>query len=291
MIMPSLAKSGVAGMRVLAPSPANSGVVGRRALASSPAKSGVVGMRVLSQIPAKSGVTGTRVLAPSPATRGKVGMGAAAVLLLCLAFAMPVLAQIADPFEHPTSGAALLSTTLAAPARNLANAKVLTGRFVHQKHLSEVPRPLVANGEFTYARGLGVYWHTQQPFDSVFVLTQQGIVQRDEGAETMRLSSQEQPAVRVIADIFLALFTLDVSSLSASFDLFGKSQGARWIVGLKPKNATIGSVFTQATITGAADVEQVVLLDAHGDRTIIELKDILYSPAEPGADVKSLFTR
>jgi Outer membrane lipoprotein carrier protein LolA len=194
-----------------------------------------------------------------------------------------------DPFEHPTTGSALLDTTLAAPAKTLADAKVLTGRFVHQKHLSEIPQPLIANGEFTYARGLGVHWHTIEPFDSVFVLTQRGIFQRDEGAETVRLSAQEQPAVRVIADVFLALFTLDVSSLSSTFDLYGKSQGERWIVGLRPKSATIGSVFKQATITGAKNVEQVVLIDAHGDRTIIDLKDIRYSPASPGPDVQALF--
>jgi hypothetical protein len=210
-----------------------------------------------------------------------------------LAWTLLLLAPLAyaqvDPFEHPATGSALLSTTLAAPARNLANAKVLTGQFVHQKYLSEVPQPLVANGEFTYARGLGVYWHTQTPFDSVFILTQAGIVQRDEGAETMRLSAQDQPAVRVIADIFLALFTLDVSSLASSFDLYGKSQGERWIVGLRPKSATIGSVFKQATITGAKDVEQVVLVDAHGDRTVIDLKNTQYSPAAPSAAVQALF--
>jgi hypothetical protein len=210
------------------------------------------------------------------------------ILLVGWLFAASALAQT-DPFEHPTSGSALLNTTLAVPAKTLADAKVLTGRFVHEKHLSEIPQPLIANGEFTYARGLGVYWHTIEPFDSVFVLTQRGIVQRDEGAETVRLSAQEQPAVRVIADIFLALFTLDVSSLSSSFDLFGKSQGERWIVGLRPKSATIGSVFKQATITGANNVEQVVLVDAHGDRTIIDLKDIRYSSAAPGVDVQALF--
>lgn len=248
--------------------------------------------RVLTPCPASRGKAGKEVslLTPSPASRGKVGMGAF-LLALCFLSSPVIRAQAVDPFEHPTTGSALLTTTLAVPARNLANAKVLTGRFVHNKHLSEVPQPLVAHGEFTYARSLGVYWHTKQPFDSVFVLTQRGIVQRDEGAETIRLSAQDQPAVRVIADIFLALFTLDVSSLSSSFDLFGKSQGERWIVGLKPKSATIGSVFTQATITGAKDVEQVVLLDAHGDRTVIELADIRYSPAEPGRDVQALFER
>lgn len=212
------------------------------------------------------------------------------LLALCLVLVAAAHADV-DPFEHPTTGTALLNTTLAAPARNLSSAKVLTGRFVHRKYLAEVPQPLVATGELTYARSLGVFWHTQQPFDSVFILTQDGIVQRDEGAETMRLSAQEQPAVRVIADIFLALFTLDVSSLSASFELYGKGQGERWIVGLRPKSATIGSVFKQATITGAKDVERVVLLDAHGDRTVIELQDIRYSPAEPGPDVRALFGR
>ena len=199
--------------------------------------------------------------------------------------------QQVDPFQHPTSGSALLNTTLAVPARNLATAKVLTGNFVHHKHLAEIPQPLTATGDFTYARNLGVHWHTKQPFDSVFVLTQSGIVQRDEGAETIRMSAQEQPAVRVIADIFLALFTLDVTSLSSSFDLYGKSQGERWIVGLRPKSATIGSVFKQATISGSKDVEQVVLLDAHGDRTVIELKAIRYSATDPGPDVQKLFAR
>jgi hypothetical protein len=212
------------------------------------------------------------------------------VLVLMLCFGAGAHAQV-DPFQHPTSGAALLNSTLSVPAKTLANAKVLTGQFVHQKFLSEVPQPLVAHGEFTYARGLGVYWHTQQPFDSVFVLTQSGIVQRDEGKETMRLSAQDQPAVRVIADIFLALFTLDVTSLSSSFDLFGKSQGERWIVGLRPKSATIGSVFSQATITGAKDVEQVVLVDAHGDRTIIDLKNTQYSNTAPTPNVVQLFGR
>jgi hypothetical protein len=211
-------------------------------------------------------------------------------LLLSLLVTTAQAADV-DPFQHPTTGSALLETTLAVPARNLGNAKVLNGRFIHRKHLAEVPQPLLANGEFTYARGLGVYWHTQQPFDSVFILTQQGIVQRDEGAETVRMSAHDQPAVRVIADIFLALFTLDVSSLSSTFDLFGKSQGERWILGLRPKSATIGSVFKQATITGAKDVEQVVLIDAHGDRTIIDLKDTQYSSAAPGPAVTSLFER
>jgi len=194
-----------------------------------------------------------------------------------------------DPFAHPATGDALLRSTLARPAAQLAKAQVLKGHFTHSKHLSEIPQPLVATGEFVFARDLGVYWHTQQPFDSVVVLTNSGIVQRDEGAQTLQLSADEQPAVRVIANIFLAMFTLDVTSLSRNFDLYGLSQGERWIIGLKPRSSAIASVFKQATVTGSGDVEQVVLTDAHGDRTVIDLSAIEYSDAAPAADVRALF--
>ena len=51
----------------------------------------------------------------------------------------------------------------------------------------------------------------------------------------------------------------------------------------------MNAVFKEATVTGAGDVEQVVLIDVHGDRTVIDLSGIEYSGAQPGADVRALF--
>ena len=62
---------------------------------------------------------------------------------------------------------AQLRAALSRPAAKLAKAQVLEGEFRHSRHLSEIPRPLIATGEFIFVRDLGVYWHTQQPFDSV----------------------------------------------------------------------------------------------------------------------------
>lgn len=211
------------------------------------------------------------------------------VLTLSLFWLMP--AHAADPFAHPATADALLASTLSRPAAALSRAQVLEGRFTHSKHLRELPQPLVANGEFTFARELGVYWHTLQPFDSVIVLTAAGITQSDEGAQTMHLSANEQPAVRVIADVFLALFTLDVARLNATFDLYGMSQGERWIIGLRPRSAAMSAAFKEATITGGKDVEQITLTDTHGDRTSIDLSGIEYSTEPPGPDVRALFGR
>jgi hypothetical protein len=197
-------------------------------------------------------------------------------------------------FDHPVSGRVLLDTILVQPSRSLANAKVLQGRFTHRKYLPEIPQPLTAQGDFAVGRELGVYWHTQTPFDSVFLLTQQGMIQRDEGKETMRVASQDQPGVRVIADIFLALFTLDIATLSASFDLYGQiskqPQTSQWTVGLKPKSNAAASLFKHAIISGDKDVRQVVLADKHGDRTVIDLESIVHS-GEITPAVRALFNR
>jgi hypothetical protein len=205
-------------------------------------------------------------------------------LLLCCA-----AASAADPFAHPVSGEALLKGALSRPAAQLAKAQVLSGSFTHLKHLRELAKPLTATGEFQFARELGVYWHTRQPFDSVVVLTPSGILEKAEGSQALQLSADDQPAVRMIAGVFLALFTLDVAALEKNFELSAVTEGERWTLGLKPRGGAIGSVFTRATVSGRTDVEQVVLTDAHGDRTVIELSDIEYSNAPPDPATRARF--
>ena len=209
--------------------------------------------------------------------------------LLVLTCASGALA--ADPFAHPVTGEAELRSMLSRPASKLRNTQVLKGQFRHSRQLREIPKPLIALGEFTFAGDLGVFWHTRQPFDSVVVLTGAGLAQSDDGGPVQRISADAQPAVRLLKNIFMALFTLDTKSLARDFDLFGVEdrQENRWIIGLKPRAKAIAGVFREATVAGAGDVEQIVLTDAHGDRTVIDLTDITYSNDPPGADVRALF--
>jgi hypothetical protein len=98
--------------------------------------------------------------------------------------------------------------------------------------------------------------------------------------------------VRLITNIFMALFTLDTQGLARNFDLFGgfdDQQQNRWIIGVKPRSKAIAGVFKEATVAGADEVEQVVLTDVHGDRTVIDLTAITYSSDPPGADTRARF--
>ena len=134
-------------------------------------------------------------------------------------------------------------------------------------------------------------WHTRQPFDSVVVLTDAGLAQSDDGRPPQRISADGQPAVRLLKNIFMALFSLDTHRLAREFELFGveDKKENRWIIGLRPRARAIAGVFNEATVAGADDVEQIVLTDAHGDRTVIDLTGITYSSDPPGADVRALF--
>ena len=217
----------------------------------------------------------------------------ASILSFVLAFAPPLALPANPPPAQPVTGELLLRSTLARPAAQLARAQVLEGKFTHRKQLRELPRPLLASGEFTFARELGVYWHTLQPFDSVVLLTRTGILERTGDAQVLRLSADEQPAVRMVAEIFLALFTLDMTSLERNFELSSSLSSAsgdeRWTIGLKPRASVVANLFVHATVAGGAEVQQVVLTDTHGDQTIIDLAGIEYSDAPPSAATRALF--
>lgn len=176
-----------------------------------------------------------------------------------------------DLFAGKPSGTAELARLLAPAQKELAATTVLRGSFTQKKFLSGIPRPLLSEGSFVFARDKGVFWHSLKPYDSEFVLTRSGILQRDAGAAPIRLSTEQQPALRIVADIFLSLFALDLELLAGNFEIHGKAAGTGWILGLKPKPGALGGVMQQVRIEGAAQVQRIEFIDSHGDRTELNL--------------------
>jgi hypothetical protein len=177
-----------------------------------------------------------------------------------------------DLFARPATLDQLAA--LLAPARTpLAQSQALRGAFEQRKFLAGIPKALISRGEFTFARDRGVWWHTRVPFDSEFILTRDGMIQRDAGGTPIKLTSQQQPALRVVADVFLSLFALDLKLLSENFDTFGNADAQGWRLGLAPHTGALGGVVARVTIHGKTRVDHVDLVDAHGDRTELLLSD------------------
>ena len=208
--------------------------------------------------------------------------------LLVLLLAAAAAALPAEPVA--VTSAAQLSRLTRDTARSLARAQVVRGAFVQQRHLAGLSKPLESDGRFLFARGTGIEWHTERPFDSQFILTEHGMTQRDEGGETLRISVADQPALTVVSRVFFALFALDFNALSQDFTMSATdTPGAPWQLTLKPKTAALGSVFRQALVTGDATVKSVRLEDANGDVTEIALRDVQYDPKGLSADERRRF--
>jgi len=190
----------------------------------------------------------------------------------------------------PVTSAAQLAALTRDTARSLARAQAVRGAFVQQRHLAGLSKPLESDGRFLFARGVGIEWHTEKPFDSQFILTSDGMTQRDEGGETLRISVADQPALTVVSRVFFALFALDFDALSQDFTMTGADdRSAHWQLTLAPRTAALRSVFRQAIVMGDSTVKSVRLEDANGDVTQIELHAVQYDAKGLTADERRRF--
>ncbi len=175
----------------------------------------------------------------------------------------------ADPvFAHPAA-AKELDALLGPAAHALGGAAAVRGAFSQRKFLRELPQPLTSSGEFLVARGSGIDWHTKVPFDSDLVLTPQAMVQRDGGAEAMRVDASTQPGLGAVEQVFDALFALDMPKLAERFTLYGLRGKDGWTLGLKPRDAALAKMIDAVVINGSEQPQRIVLHETNGDRTEI----------------------
>jgi len=192
----------------------------------------------------------------------------------------------ADVFARPAT-VAELREALAPATQGLQDAQSLRGTYDQIKQLHELPRPLASSGRFLFLRDSGIAWTTVEPFASELVITRDHLIQRD-GDTTVDVSSAQQPAVQMVAEIFFAVFSLDFDALESLFDLYGgRNADGGWTLGLRPKQAA-GSI-TGIQIRGDAEVEQVLLSESSGDTTRIDLHAVQISAQAPTAADRAPF--
>lgn len=204
-------------------------------------------------------------------------MRRALAALLLMMMSMP--GGAAELFDKPTS-AAELKTALAAPIASMQASTRMQANFTQLKHLSGFPQPLKAAGDVRFLRGLGVIWHTAQPYDSTFLFDAKGM--RQVGPAVSK-TPPSPPAMRMVSDVFLALFELDLARLEATFELFSQPREGGWVLGLRPRDPAVAALADRIRVEGGAAIERIELSDTRGDRTEIRLADVV-SGREPISD-------
>ena len=160
---------------------------------------------------------------------------------------------------------------LAIVHQRLKIAPVLKGEFEQIKTLKGFRNPLVSKGEFMVARGQGVWWHTQQPFESTLVVTPSRLVTRNaDGSATNLMDAQAQPGLQQVNELIFSLLSADLDALAEKFTIAAQPAGAAgWTLLLTPRDANLAKFLARATLAGERDVQSVRIEEARGDFTQI----------------------
>lgn len=171
-----------------------------------------------------------------------------------------------------------------------AQRDVIRGTFTQRKYLPELDQPLVSSGRFVVAAGHGLFWQIEQPVQVQLVITQEQLLRRSNGHEIARTSAEEQPALRVVASVLLAVFQADMDALRQVFKIQKQSlDNGHWSMTLRPAGAGALEFIQSVRIRGAAHIEQIEIRQPEGDYSVIDLDAATAAPPTLSAQERALF--
>lgn len=177
---------------------------------------------------------------------------------------------------------------LTAVSERLQQTPVVRARFEQEKRIKALRRPLRSSGKFLFARDHGLYWHTLQPFDTQLVITESGMVQKENGRTTLDISVEERPIIHSFTNVFMALFAGDKKVLAKTFDLYLVQEESHWWLGLKPKQRLLKKVMDHICLKGGEHLEEIHFIEKSGDLTVMKLNAVSVDPPALSADEQAL---
>lgn len=145
----------------------------------------------------------------------------------------------------------------------LDTSPVLRGAFEQEKIVKGFRNPLRSSGHFTVVRGQGVLWDTRAPFASSITLGPAGLPADAGGGVDGR-----------IGRLLLAMLELDLEVLQQSFAVDVEEHADGWTLELLPRSDVLAAQLTRLQLSGGRFVQTVRVVDAEGNRTEIQLRDI-----------------
>lgn len=182
------------------------------------------------------------------------------------------------------------SELLATVSARLAAETAVDQRFVQEKQLRILKRPIRTEGVMLYRREQGVCWHTEKPVASTLVLGEHELRQIDAGNELV-LKAEQQPALFGFTQLFFAALSGQVATLGEHFTMQVHGNADAWQLELVPKDALLRRFIEQMELRGGARIERVRILDRGGDTTEIQFSALAAGGADAGALERSCFVR
>lgn len=174
-------------------------------------------------------------------------------------------------------GLAIPTPARAAPAlaqltTRLDQAGVIHADFAQTKTLQALKRPLRTSGQMVFARGQGVLWRIEKPYQASYALSSESVTEiGPDGSRKVR-AAREVPALAQVGRVFQAIFQGDTRSLEEHFEVTVSGDAEHWRVDLAPKPA-LARFLKGITARGGRFLDLIEVDEAQGDRTRIEFRN------------------
>ena len=199
-------------------------------------------------------------------TAGMCALGGVLLCALALGSAIGVAAQVPAP---PPAAAHEL---LAQVRQRVYNAPVVRGGFEQLKSVKGFKQPLRSSGDFIVARGKGIVWHVQQPFESVLVVKPDSLQSRgSDGKVTMQMRAQDEPVLRTVNAMLFAVMSANLAELAQHFEVTGQVNSKSWTLHLVPRDPTLAQWLSAVDLQGNQFVQEVKLQEVRGDASMIRI--------------------
>lgn len=178
----------------------------------------------------------------------------------------------------------VLAVTLAEVQERFAQNPVVSARFVQERSIKGMSRPLTTAGTMLMSREHGIVWEQVKPFALSTIITPDKMIQVS-GKKTQVITREEQPQLFNLTGIIKAVLTQDQKTLEQNFSYNftpldsaatgtdGGTGGGNWQLTLTPVKEPLNRIFEQIVITGTTVVTKVILKDRQGDTTNITFTD------------------
>jgi len=158
--------------------------------------------------------------------------------------------------------------------RGMASAPGVHARFHETKEIALLSAPIEADGEIFFVPPRRFARITTRPAPTRFYVDGDRLYFRDEAGEKT-LNAAGSRTARAVVENFIVLFNGDAAGLAARYETHFSSEGTRWRLELRPRDAAVAAVVARVTLAGDGPrLLEMTLQEPNGDRSVTRYRDV-----------------
>lgn len=203
----------------------------------------------------------------------RIAMVAASVALQALAPAAHA-ASTSVRTSAEASGSAQNAGLVSQTAAQLGRASGIRAHFTQTQIRAALKQPLVSSGSLLLARGRGVIWRIETPYQATYLITDAGVSEID--AAGQRVGGASPHGARGVAEVsrmMRAMLGGDLSALYSQFDVQASGTPAQWRMQLTPNQPQLAQAIKGLQMSGGSYLRTLHITLTNGDVTTLDFSD------------------